>query len=55
LDVREVEPPVGAQSMGLASLGNVYLTPHIGAFTVESQTRVLERVCKEVADILDRK
>jgi D-3-phosphoglycerate dehydrogenase len=55
LDVREVEPPVGAQSMGLASLGNVYLTPHIGAFTVESQTRVLERVCKDVADILNRK
>ncbi|MBT4692514.1 MAG: hydroxyacid dehydrogenase [Planctomycetaceae bacterium] len=54
LDVREVEPPVDVQSTGLASLENVYLTPHIGAFTVESQTRVLERVCKDVGDVLTR-
>jgi D-3-phosphoglycerate dehydrogenase / 2-oxoglutarate reductase len=55
LDVREVEPPADAQSTGLASLNNVYLTPHMGAFTVESQTRVLERVCQDVADVLGLK
>lgn len=55
LDVREVEPPVDVQGAGLASLKNVYLTPHIGAFTVEAQTRVLESVCNDVIDVLDGK
>ena len=55
LDVREVEPPMDAHSAGLASMENVYLTPHIGAFTIESQTRVLEKVCSDVACVLERK
>jgi phosphoglycerate dehydrogenase-like enzyme len=55
LDVRETEPPVDVPNAGLASLENVYLTPHIGAFTIEAQTRVLEKVCRDVADVLDRK
>ncbi|MBT7919215.1 MAG: phosphoglycerate dehydrogenase, partial [Planctomycetaceae bacterium] len=55
LDVREVEPPVDVHNTGLASMENVYLTPHIGAFTIESQTRVLKKVCSDVADVLDRK
>ncbi len=54
LDVRETEPP-DVPNAGLASLENVYLTPHIGAFTIEAQTRVLEKVCRDVADVLDRK
>ena len=55
LDVREVEPPMDVHSAGLASMENVYLTPHIGAFTIESQTRVLEKVCRDVAGVLERK
>jgi len=46
---------VDVHNTGLASMENVYLTPHIGAFTIESQTRVLKKVCSDVADVLDRK
>jgi len=55
LDVREVEPPMDVHNAGLAAMENVYLTPHIGAFTIESQTRVLEKVCSDVACVLERK
>jgi D-3-phosphoglycerate dehydrogenase len=49
LDVRTQEPP---QSSPLAELDNVILLPHIGAFTIEGQTRVVTAVCKDVAAVL---
>ena len=50
LDVREVEPP--ATGPGLEQLENVILTPHIGAFTREAQTRTLEAVCSNADRLL---
>ncbi len=48
LDVREIEPP---KSRGdFEHMDNVILTPHVGAFTTEAQTRTFEAVC----DDLDR-
>jgi len=53
LDVREVEPP---QTQGaLELLPNVILTPHIGAFTVEAQTRTFEAVASDVERLLEGK
>jgi len=49
LDVREIEPPV--QGI-LESLPNVILTPHIGAFTTEAQTRTIEAIASDVDRIL---
>jgi D-3-phosphoglycerate dehydrogenase len=50
LDVRETEPP-GADS-GLAQLDNVILTPHVGSFTVEAQTRTMEAVAQDLDQVL---
>lgn len=50
LDVRETEPP--AQSDPFAEFDNVILTPHIGAFTVEAQTRTFEAVCSDLDHVL---
>jgi D-3-phosphoglycerate dehydrogenase len=50
LDVREQEPP--AEKIGLEQLDNVILAPHVGAFTVESQTRTFEAVAGDVDRIL---
>ena len=49
LDVRESEPPEFGQ---LAELGNVIMTPHIGAFSHEAQRRVVETVCSDVRAVL---
>jgi len=49
LDVREVEP--SAQGP-LEEMDNVILTPHVGAFTVEAQERVVQSVCRDVAAVL---
>ena len=48
LDVREAEPP--ASRSEFEKMDNVILTPHIGSFTIEAQTRTIEAVC----DDLDR-
>lgn len=49
LDVREVEPPIRSS---LTTMANVILTPHVAAFTVEGQRRVLASVCADVAAVL---
>jgi D-3-phosphoglycerate dehydrogenase / 2-oxoglutarate reductase len=49
LDVRAKEPP---QPSPLHEMENVILTPHIAAFTVEGQRRVVESVCHDVAAVL---
>ena len=51
LDVREVEPP--AERGALEAMPNVILTPHIGAFTVESQTRTFEAVAGDIERLLN--
>ena len=48
LDVRAKEPPDGP----LSSADNVILAPHIGAFTIEGQDRVVTTVCRDVATVL---
>jgi D-3-phosphoglycerate dehydrogenase len=50
LDVREMEPP--AATSGLAQLDNVILAPHVGAFTVEAQTRTMEAVAGDLDNVL---
>ena len=50
LDVREAEPP--ATQTGFESLDNVILTPHVGAFTHEAQTRTFEAVCDDLDRVL---
>ncbi|MDA0282671.1 MAG: hydroxyacid dehydrogenase [Planctomycetota bacterium] len=49
LDVRSQEPPVDTE---LATLSNVIVTPHIGAFTHEAQERVVAAICSDVATVL---
>lgn len=49
LDVRGVEPP--ASSL-LREFDNVIQTPHIAAFTVEAQQRVVAAICRDVTAVL---
>jgi D-3-phosphoglycerate dehydrogenase len=50
LDVREIEPPKDKSAFN--EMDNVILTPHIGAFTNEAQTRTMEAVCDDLSRIL---
>ena len=50
LDVRETEPP--KQPLGFEAMDNVILLPHIGAFTVEAQTRTFEAVATDIDRLL---
>ncbi len=50
LDVRETEPPCGPNPFG--ALDNVILTPHIGSFTHEAQTRTMEAVAADLERVL---
>ena len=50
LDVREIEPPAGKSPF--QALDNVILTPHVGAFTTEAQTRTFEAVCDDLDRLL---
>lgn len=52
LDVREVEP---AAASILNTFDNVILTPHIGAFTVEAQERVLCSITRDIDLVLQGK
>jgi len=52
LDVRETEPP---KQCPLNQMENVILTPHIAAFTVEAQERVVDSVCEDVRLVLSGK
>jgi D-3-phosphoglycerate dehydrogenase len=49
LDVRAKEP---AAVGPLYDMDNVLVTPHVAAFTVEGQDRVVTAVCKDVAAVL---
>ena len=49
LDVRETEPP---SRRTFETLDNVILTPHIGSFTTEAQTRTFEAVCDDLDRLL---
>ncbi len=49
LDVREKEPP---EKNELTEMSNVILMPHVGAFTLEAQQRVVRAVCRDVASVL---
>ena len=50
LDVREIEPPKG--QAGFEAMPNVILTPHIGSFTTEAQTRTSEAVTADIERLL---
>lgn len=50
LDVREIEPPKDRSDF--ESLDNVILSPHIGAFTTEAQSRTFEAVCDDIDRLL---
>jgi D-3-phosphoglycerate dehydrogenase len=52
LDVREIEPP-GRSAFD--SIDNVILTPHVGSFTHEAQTRTFEAVCDDLDRVLSGK
>jgi D-3-phosphoglycerate dehydrogenase len=52
LDVREVEPPGRSK---FDSLDNVVLTPHVGSFTLEAQTRTFDAVCDDLNSVLSGK
>ena len=49
LDVRAKEPPAPSP---LAKMENVILMPHIGAFTIEGQRRVVAAVCRDVMAVI---
>lgn len=50
LDVREMEPP--KSTCGFEDLNNVILLPHIGAATIEAQTRTFETVAADFDRLL---
>jgi phosphoglycerate dehydrogenase-like enzyme len=50
LDVRETEPP--SVKSAFETLDNVILSPHVGAFTTEAQTRTFEAVCDDIGRLL---
>ncbi len=50
LDVREIEPPKDRSAF--ETMDNVILTPHIGAFSHEAQTRTFECVCEDLDRVL---
>ena len=50
LDVREIEPPQTRSA--LEDFDQVILTPHIGSFTTEAQTRTFEAVCEDLHRVL---
>ncbi len=50
LDVREIEPPTSKTAF--ETMDNVILTPHVGAFTVESQARTFEAVATDLDHLL---
>jgi D-3-phosphoglycerate dehydrogenase len=50
LVVREIEPP--KERGAFEQMDNVILTPHIGAFTAEAQTRTFEAVCEDLDRVL---
>jgi len=50
LDVREIEPP--RTQSGFEAMENVILTPHIGSFTTEAQTRTFEAVAADIDRLL---
>ena len=49
IDVRETEPPGPGR---FDDLDNVLVTPHIGAFSIEAQQRVVTTVCNDVRAVL---
>jgi len=49
LDVRATEPP---GKSAFDQMDNVILTPHIGSFTVEAQSRTFQAVCDDVDRVL---
>ena len=49
LDVRESEPPSKSR---FETMENVILTPHMGAWTAEAQSRTLEAVCEDLDRVL---
>ncbi len=50
LDVREIEPP--SQKTGFEQMDNVILSPHVGSFTSEAQTRTFEAVAEDLDRVL---
>ena len=53
LDVRMTEPPeADSLTLALRSMDNVILLPHIGAFTIEGQRRVVSSICRDVGAVL---
>ena len=52
LDVRAKEPPAPSE---FDQLENVILMPHVGAFTHESQRRVVTAICRDVMAVLNGK
>ena len=49
LDVRQKEP---SEKGPFNAMENVILTPHIAAFALEGQKRVVNSVCRDVAAVL---
>lgn len=54
LDVFETEPPTGV-SLELAQHKNVIATPHLGASTIEAQTRVAVEIAQQFVDFTSGK